>query len=136
MGRILGFAWKHKLTWFVLVSGLILLFCVVGLSEELGRRTEELDEVKSHLDKISERTNALWEERLFVNEMQENLAYYLPDGFVSKVIYTGLKPLDWESGRARVFFNYRGENYSVDFLYSEGKNDLNIRRESPVVRAN
>ncbi len=104
-----------------------------GLYEKVrDLRWENAIEIKGELNNLQETTNTLWEERAFAKEMRENLAYYLPPSYSSKVTFVSLNPLDLELGRARVYFIHAGKNYSADSSYSYNREGLKINRESSV----
>lgn len=136
MRRFLTFLWRNKILWVVLATWVAIFFGVFLISEKLERQWIRVEEVESEVDKINNQTNLLWGERLFVNEMRENVAYYLPDGFESKVEFVGIKPLILDIGLARVYFNHRGDTYSVDFSYTASGQGLKINRKSSVARIN
>lgn len=123
-----------------LFCGLLVLVCsylicsVYILENDVYKLHNSNDDILIKLDQLSDDTNAMWEERVFEKEMKENLAYYLPNGFNSLVQYTGLIPLDFEIGRARVNFIHRGKSYSVDFSYYTDKKGLQVERISNVIQ--
>lgn len=106
---------------------------VQSLSNDIDKLEDSNDEILTKIDQLSDDTNAMWEERVFEKEMKENLAYHLPDGFNSVVKYTGLIPLDFEIGSARVSFMHRNKSYSVDFSYQTNNQGLQVKRISSVV---
>lgn len=120
---------------FIVISWVFFIFTFLNLAQE-NFEVKISHEVESQLDDTKEMVNTLWEERAFAKEMKENLAYYLPEGFSSKVTYLGLIPLDSELGQARVEFMHRGNNYSADFIYYYDQGNLKIKRKSPVSLTN
>ena len=119
---------------FILISWVLFIFIFIFyiLSEENYKLENSLDSANLKVDSLNDATNTLWEERVFEKEMKENLAYYLPEGFSSKINYNGLTPLDIELGRARVYFVHRYRNYSVDFSYFFDGEKLKVERLSAV----
>lgn len=136
MRQFLTFLWRNKILWALVVTWVIIFFGAFLISEELEQQRVRVEEVKNRQDGINDQINLLWDERLFFNEMRENLAYYLPDGFESKVEFVSIKPLVKDIGLARVYFNYKNNAYSVDFSYAANGQGLKINRKSPVVRIN
>ena len=136
MHQFLTFLWKNRIFWALLATWVAIFFGVLLISEKLEYQRTRGEEIENGLDGINNQINLLWNERLFINEMRENVAYYLPDGFESKVEFVGIKPLIVDIGLARVYFNYRGSAYSVDFSYTTSSQGLKIDRKSPVVRVN
>ncbi len=116
---------------FIVISWVFFIFTFLNLSQE-NFEVKISHEVESQLDSTKEMVNILWEERVFEKEMRENLAYYLPEGFSSKVTYIGLIPLDLELGKAQVEFLHRNSHYSVDFAYYYNQGNLKIERKSPI----
>ncbi|MGB4965722.1 MAG: hypothetical protein WBO77_01280, partial [Microgenomates group bacterium] len=121
---------------FLILS--LLLWIFFGLiaqefSDDIDKLEDSNDEISTKIDQLSDDTNAMWEERVFEKEMKENLAYHLPDGFNSVVQYTGLIPLDFNIGIARVSFVHRNKSYSVDFSYQTNKEGLRIKKISRVI---
>lgn len=123
------------LCFFVVASWAFFIFIFLNLD----RGNIFLDNalvIENKLDSLNDAVNVLWEERAFTREMQENLAYYLPEGFSSKVTYTSLNPLDLDFGEARVYFIHRNKNYMVDFSYYYNGKGLQVHRKSPVTQVN
>lgn len=117
---------------FIAISWALFIFILYIFSEENFKLESALDDIHAKVDYLNDASDILWNERIFEKEMRENLAYYLPEGFSSKVRYMGLTPLDFEFAKARVYFIHRGRNYKVDFSYSFEDQKLKINRESPV----
>lgn len=136
MRQFLTFLWKNKILWALLATWVAIFFGALLISEKLEYQRTKVEEIENGLDGINDQINLLWNERLFFNEMRENLAYYLPDGFESKVEFVSIKPLVQDIGLARVYFNYKNNAYSVDFSYVANDQGLKINKKSPVVRIN
>ncbi len=102
MRRFMMFLWRNKIFWALVITWVIIFFGAFLASEELEYQRIRVEEVENRLNEVNDRVNLLWGERLFINEMRENLAYYLPDSFVSKVEFVGIKPVVSDIGRARV----------------------------------
>lgn len=134
MGKVIKKLIIISFVLFSIASWLLLGAIVVYLSNEVAKLDYSNREVWLKLDTLSDDTNALWEERVFEKEMKENLAYHLPEGFNSVVKYTGLIPLDFGIGLARVSFIHRGKSYSVDFSYQTNKKGLQVERISNVIQ--
>lgn len=113
-------------SWSFFLSGFFILF------EENSKLEDSLDYVEAKIDYLSDTSDILWNERIFEKEMRENLAYYLPEGFSSKVSYIGLTPLDLEFSKAKVYFIHRHKMYKVDLSYTFDDKKLKIDRESTV----
>ncbi len=136
MRRFLAFLWRNTALWTLLVTWVIIFFGVLLISEDQDYQQTRLETIEGDLDKANNQVSMLWNERLFTNEMRENLAYYLPSGFESKVEFVSIKPLIFDIGLARVYFNYRGNAYSVNFSYTVNDKGLKIDRKSSVVQIN
>lgn len=117
---------------FTIVSWSFFLFAFFILSEENSKLEDSVDDIENKVGYLNETVHFLSEEKMFEKEMMENLSYYLPEGFSSRVRYVGSTPLDLESGKIRVYFIYRHQNYKVDFSYFFDGKKLKIDRESTV----
>ncbi len=84
------------------------------------------------MDYLNDVVDFLSDEKVFQREMIENLAYYLPEGFSSRVKYINSTPLDLGSGEARVYFTHSNNNYKVDLSYSYDGKKLKVDRKSSV----
>lgn len=117
---------------FIVASWSFFLLTIFVISKDQFKFENSLYDIENKLDYLNDTVDSLSDEKVFEKEMMENLAYYLPEGFSGRVRYTGLTPLDLETGEARVFFTHRRSNYKVDFAYSFNGKKLNIDRESEV----
>lgn len=116
---------------FTVASWSFFLSAFFILSAENSKLEDSLDNIQDKIGHLNETVHFLSEEKMFEKEMMENLSYYLPEGFSSRVRYVGSTPLDLESGKARVYFIYRHNTYKVDFSYSFDSK-IKIDRESTV----
>ena len=117
---------------FTIFSWSYFIFTFVILSDSNSKFEDSLDNIESKIDYLNDTVSFLSDEKVFEKEMVENLSYYLPEGFSSRVRYIRSTPLDLEAGEARVYFVHRHKNYKVDFTYSYNGKTLNIDRKSAV----
>ena len=117
---------------FIIASWSFFLLTFFIISKDQFRSENSLDSIESKMDYLNDAVDFLSDEKIFEREMIENLAYYLPEGFSSRVRYINSTPLDLEVGEARVYFTHRHHNYKVDFSYSYNGKKLSIDRKSEV----
>lgn len=120
-----------SIIFFTVASWSFFLFSFFILSEDNSKLEDSLDEIEDKVGYLNETVHFLSEEKMFEKEMMENLAYYLPEGFSSRLRYIRSVPLDLELNKARVYFIYRHNTYKVDFVYSFDSK-IKIDRESTV----
>lgn len=130
MGTVIKKIISISLFTLLILISLFLAYSIYCLEEDVYKLQNSNDEIANKLDSLNDITNSIWNERAFEKEMKENLAYYLPEGFRSTVVFTGLTPIDLETGQARVTFMHRYKNYSVDFSYSFGQKGWDVEQIS------
>lgn len=128
--RIIVVGSAISLLLFTVASWCFFLFMFFIFSEEISKRDDSLDEITNQVDYVSDATNDLLDEREFEKIISQDLSYYLPSNFTSRVKYLGTSPLDLESGQSRVYFVYRSQNYKVDFSYLYTGRRFQINRDS------
>lgn len=121
-----------SLSIFTIASWTFFLLTFFVMSEDKFKLENSLDNIGIKMDYLNDAVDFLSDEKVFEKEMMENLAYYLPEGFSSRVRFISVTPLDLETGEARVYFTHRHKNYKVDFSYSYSGKNLKVDRESPV----
>lgn len=128
--RIIVVGSAISLLLFTVASWCFFLFMFFIFSEEISKRDDSLDEITNQVDYVSDATNDLLDEREFEKIISQDLSYYLPSNFTSRVKYLSTSPLDLESGQSRVYFVYRSQNYKVDFSYLYTGRRFQINRDS------
>lgn len=123
---------NSKFSIFIVASWSFFLLIFFIISEDKFKSENSLSDIEIKMDYLNDAVDFLSDEKIFESEIIENLAYYLPEGFSSRVRYISSTPLNLEAGEARVYFSHRHKDYKVDFSYSYNGKKLNIDRESSV----